>query len=85
MKKAYSKPELYYERYELSSNIAGNCATGLPAGEIGPYDYETCTVGIGGGNKLFLNTAIGCDTAPSEEEIGFCYEVYTANNMLWSS
>lgn len=84
MKKAYSKPELYYERYELSSNIAGNCATGLPVGEIGPANYQSCTVNVGVG-KLFLDTAIGCDTEPSEKEIGFCYEVYTATNMLWSS
>ncbi|MGM9591436.1 MAG: hypothetical protein ACI3VK_01805 [Oscillospiraceae bacterium] len=84
MKKAYSKPELYYERYELSSNIAGNCATGLPVGEIGPYDYETCTVGIGGGNKLFLNVGIGCNTEPIEGN-GYCYQSFALNEMLFSS
>ena len=84
MKKAYSKPELYYERYELSSNIAGNCATGLPVNEIGPTDHMSCTVNVGVG-MLFLQANSDCDTEPIEKDFGFCYEVYTASNMLWSS
>ena len=84
MKKAYSKPELYYERYELSSNIAGNCATGLPVGEILQSYYTDCKVSVGGGDFLFLDEGIGCNTEPIEGD-GFCYEVYTATNMLWSS
>ena len=84
MKKAYSKPELYYERYELSSNIAGNCATGLPVGEILQSYYTDCKVSVGGGDFLFLDEGIGCNTEPIEGD-GFCYEVYTATNMLFSS
>ena len=83
MKKAYSKPELYYERYELSSNIAGNCATGLPVGEITQGSYTNCTVKVGDDSWMFTSEP-NCNTEPSED-YGFCYEVYTATNMLWSS
>lgn len=84
MKRKYSKPELYYERYELSSNIAGNCATGLPVVGINPTDYRTCTVNVGGGDFLFLTEGIGCNTLPIEGD-GFCYQSFSTNEMLFSS
>lgn len=84
MKKTYSKPELFYERYELTSSIAGNCAVGLPVQDITPTNYFNCTVDIGGGDKLFLDEGIGCNTEPIEGN-GFCYETFALNEMLWSS
>ncbi len=84
MKKAYSKPELYYERYELSSNIAGNCATGLPVGEINSGTYVDCKVSVGGGNFLFLSEGIGCNTEPIEGN-GYCYQSFALNEMLFGS
>lgn len=84
MKKAYSKPELYYERYELSSNIAGNCATGLPVGDILQSYYTDCKVSVGGGDFLFLNEGMGCNTEPIEGN-GYCYQSFALNEMLFSS
>lgn len=84
MKRKYSKPELYYERYELSSNIAGNCATGLPVVGINSTDYQTCTVNVGGGDLLFLTEVIGCNTLPIEGD-RFCYQSFSTNEMLFSS
>ena len=84
MKKAYSKPELYYERYELSSTIAANRATRLPAGEILHSYYTACKVSVGGGDFLFLDEGIGCNTEPIEGN-GYCYQSFALNEMLFSS
>lgn len=84
MKKKYSKPELYYERYELSSNIAGNCATGLPVGEINSGTYIDCKVSVGGGDFLFLTEGIGCNTKPIEGD-GYCYQSFATSEMLFGS
>ncbi len=85
MKKAYCKPELYYESYELSSNIAGNCATGLPSvGEVNMSNYGDCRVDVGGGDFLFLAQGIGCNTAPSEGD-GYCYQTFATDIMLFNS
>ncbi len=84
MKKAYCKPELYYESYELSSNIAGNCATGLPVGEVNMSSYSSCAVNVGGGDFLFLNDGIGCTTVPSEGD-SYCYQSFATDIMLFNS
>lgn len=83
MKKKYSKPELYYERYELSSNIAGNCATGLPVGEITSSNYRDCTVSVGG-DFLFLDEGIGCNIKPIDGN-GYCYQSFATSEMLFGS
>lgn len=34
MKKVYSKPRIYMEKYSLSAHIAGNCGAGVNSGTI---------------------------------------------------
>ena len=71
MKKAYAKPELLFESYEL--NTAGNCAPGY--GNANASGPEQCSFAPKDNPflKLFYDyTTQGCDfDAPSA---GFCYQ-----------
>ncbi len=70
MKKAYTKPELLFESYEL--NTAGNCAPGL--GEANATGPETCTYKPNDllGFTLFYSTNPACEVEAADE--GFCYQ-----------
>ncbi len=62
MKRKYEKPALYFEEYELSSSIAGNCGNKLFQDKIYAGNYTSCKVDAGGGDFLFLDSFIGCNT-----------------------
>ena len=55
MKRKYEKPALYFEEYELSSSIAGNCGNKLFQDKIYAGNYLNCKVDAGGGDFLFLD------------------------------
>lgn len=42
MKKIYEKPYVEVENYELSSNIASNCALVVEMGPVGPGAIKVC-------------------------------------------
>lgn len=72
MKKAYVKPELFYERYELTQHIA-DCAW-----ELTTSTKDTCSaqadpdyVPVSG--NLFMDTAKGCDYIPGVNYQDYCY------------
>lgn len=85
MKRKYEKPALYFEEYELSSSIAGNCGNKLFQDKIYAGNYETCKVDAGGGDFLFLDPTIGCNTYPGEDGVPYCYQVPSTNEMLFNS
>lgn len=85
MKRKYEKPALYFEEYELSSSIAGNCGNKLFQDKIYAGNYMNCKVDAGGGDFLFLDSAIGCNTNPGADGDLYCYQVPSTNEMLFNS
>lgn len=85
MKKAYVKPELFCEEYELSTAIAGNCTAGLGAYNVTQSDYNTCGYKMGF-DVVFLYKPY-CDTIPDGEgaEGTLCYQHPNENSLAFSS
>lgn len=88
MKKVYSKPEVMFEDFTMSTNIATGCER-----TVGNHSKGSCAV-VGTGNvAVFTNTMINiCDYTPTEvggnkddEWDGFCYHVPTEYNNLFNS
>lgn len=86
MKKAYSKPEIVFENFSLSTNIAGDCEvkTWLPSN-------NSCGLEFTGIGKVFLDTMGGCteeDGYPipsvggDGEFNGLCYHVPYGDNLF---
>ena len=77
MKKAYVKPELYFENFELSASIATQCAQAIH------YAAGTCTDGLGDfANVLFIDSTCKLDPDKSGK---WCYHVPTQNMVLINS
>ena len=84
MKKTYMKPEIYFESFTLSTNIAANCDH--------PFDLQAqfvCAIPDSNGQGMGIfdpNRGGGCVIPGSDEMYnGFCYHVPTENNMLFNS
>ena len=68
MKKMYSKPEILFESFVMSTNIAG-CGGGVnPAPTSGVCGLEW------GGDMIFTETVSGCSTVMPDGTGGFCYD-----------
>lgn len=83
MKKMYSKPDIMFENFSMSTNIASDCE-------------ETANVGQGqcgvswmeGLYTLFTDTIDGCSkktTDGSPDYNGLCYHNFSADNNVFSS
>ena len=85
MKKAYTKPELFCEEYELSASIAGNCGVGFGAYNVTTSDYKSCGYRMGRG-IVFIATGV-CTIFPSGEGADgtFCYQVPNPAELAFSS
>ena len=82
MKRAYSKPEIMFESFSLSTNIAGDCEvrTNTPAQGVCAYTYED---EFGGTVTLFTSKVAACgDTEVSDEYGGICYHTFANNNLF---
>lgn len=77
MKKAYVKPQLFYEDFELSHNIA-NCSASLNHGKNGDCHYE-----VAGNVTIFLEN-INCTNSVGSVE-GYCYETGMDGFTLFTS
>ena len=70
--KTYVKPELFYERYELSKHIA-DCAWELQSGDANSCRATFDTAWSGPSQTLFIST-IGCDVKTDEGAYdAYCY------------
>ena len=78
MKKTYIKPEVYFEDFELSANIASGC--GKPLNHAHVECYPTVP-GIG---TVFLTKEAGCDYT-SPDDVGICYHNPTDESKLFTS
>ena len=82
MKKAYTQPDILFESFALSVNIASDCTRNFS----GQYS-GTC--GLHFGNKIvFTFAATGCytkaeDGSPQYDYI--CYHIPTGDNRLFNS
>lgn len=74
MKKTYVKPEVYFESFELSANIATGCGRALG------HTVDTCKDKLGGFASLnvFLDKPT-CETLP--DDAGLCYHVSTDDSV----
>lgn len=86
MRKAYSKPEIMFEDFTLSTNIAGNCESIVDNASKG-----SCSVNGTGGVGVFSGEITGCDYSPedlggtSDQYDGACYHVPTEGSSLFNS
>lgn len=85
MKKAYTKPELFCEEYELSTAIAGNCSASLHAYNVTYASAQTCGYKMGP-DTIFLAEPY-CDSIPDFEGADgtFCYQQPTPSSIMFSS
>ena len=86
MKKVYTAPQILFESFTMSTNIAGNCES-----IVGNPTQGTCAVIGTGGQNIFSGTIEACDFTPegfggtADEWDGFCYHVPTEYNNLFNS
>lgn len=74
MKKTYVKPQVLFESFELSANIAGGCGKPLNHGMV---DCQPLP-----GVSLFLDKGT-CQYTPDEN--GLCYQTSTDENRIFAS
>lgn len=84
MKKAYSKPEIMFEDFTLSMNIASGCDVHVDGPSSGNCGYVT------GGLTVFLEGVSGCSglQIPDGMEGAYnypCYHVPDQDNNLFNS
>lgn len=81
MKKSYVKPQVFFEDFQLSANIAAGCkdktGTGLHAG-------GTCGVQYGD-DIVFTANVVGCSTQIDDNNVSLCYHIPTDANRLFNS
>ena len=79
MKKAYVKPQVYFEDFRLSTSIAGGCAWMANSAE------NSCTVTVPGTQETYIADLNTCTfTVPAEND-RFCYHVPMDNKNVFSS
>lgn len=87
MKKTYTKPEISFESFLMSTNIAGTCE-----GIVDNPTKGTCAV-VGTGGIAMFDSKVGsaCVFKPEDmggkkdEWDGFCYHVPTEYSNLFNS
>lgn len=87
MRKTYSKPDIVFENFAISTNIAGDCES-----IVGNPAKGTCAVLGTGGIDMFDGT-VGAVCVFKPEDMGgvkdqwdgFCYHVPTEYNNLFNS
>ena len=85
MKKTYVKPEIMFESFALSTNIAGDCEpkTNLLSNSTCGMDFSGLTVVMQGMNGC---TDIKVDNVGGDGEFnGICYHVPTGDKNLFNS
>ena len=88
MKKRYSKPDIAFESFSLSTSIADNCELKTDTKGGGECSYPMDALG-----NVFLTTVAACNgignTPITDEQSlmynGFCYHVPVENSNLFNS
>ena len=84
MNKTYTKPDIMFEDFSLSTSIADNCSV-----KMGTFHQWSCHVQFGT-MKVFTSEVIGCRqpgciVVDSGEFNGLCYHVPTNNKNIFIS
>lgn len=77
MKKAYVKPQVYFEDFRLSTSIAGGCAWTASFA-------ENCPVKVPGTQETYITDNTCTFTVPATND-KFCYHVPMDNKNVFSS
>lgn len=87
MKKIYTKPEIYFESFSLSTNIANDCDAPftLAAKDICAIPDANGVQGMGIFNMTVAGSNCGVHGEGNEMYNGFCYHIPTDSNMLFNS
>lgn len=79
MKKIYSKPDIYFDNFSMSTAIAGNCSTVTDTYAGGQCGLEyTDTIIIFANDVSQCNFKVG-DSSIDAEWNGICYHVPSGN------
>ena len=82
MRKIYSKPEIIFESFSMSTNIAGDCSE--------PYvknpSKGSCGIATSSGQRIFVDKSTGCDY-PDDDGLynNLCYDVPMGYEGLFNS
>lgn len=82
MKKTYTTPQIAFESFVLSTNIAGDCEvkTWTPSKGNCAYSYTDEFLGE---VKLFTSDVNACKTINADGEYnGICYHVFVDNSLF---
>lgn len=82
MKKAYSKPDILFENFSLTTSIAGPCERNTHLPSQGACGYQW------GAYVVFGTGMSGCSLQQSLNQVspdGFCYHNPTDSNNLFNS
>lgn len=81
MKKTYTKPEIMFEDFKLSTNIAAGCETKTSTPSLDQCGYAVPGVGV-----IFIQGVNGCTKKIESGEFnGLCYHNPTELNNLFNS
>ena len=88
MKKNYSKPDIMFESFQLSANIAASCSWMINGLDL--HDRETCSNQFSDGQELFANSGICVKVvSPDTDRDGvvdqYCYHVPYSTYMIFNS
>lgn len=86
MKKTYEKPEIMFESFVASANIAGNCEVKTWTPNSGQCAYIIPRTQFTEEIHLFVEGVNACVEKPADGMYnGFCYHIPTETNNLFNS
>lgn len=82
MKKTYVKPEVYFENFELSTNIATGCEY-----KSNHTQQDQCGYVVTGVGNVFLHEVTGCTYKEPDQNnpYGLCYHTPVDSSNLFTS
>lgn len=81
MKKIYSKPEIMFESFAMSTSIAAGCEK-----KVNTYAADQCGIPWEGSPNIFLADIAGCKVQyGADGEGGICYHNPSDDNNLFNS
>lgn len=81
MKKSYVKPQVFFEDFQLSANIAGNCAIKTWHAE-NACQWSKDVEGVG---KVFISRELGCEYTGNDGDYSVCYHIPVDESKLFTS
>ena len=80
MKKTYCEPQIIFEDFELTANIANGC------GHSAGHNRNMCGYNIPGIGKLFVDGNSACGfKVYTDGTYGLCYHVPMESNSVYAS